>query len=349
MGGAPIEREGRIRYSKRMNMRSRISLVLSLSLFASGALLSSCSINRLATRAIADSLSGGGSGSTAGSFASDDDPTLVGEALPFALKMYETLLESAPDHVPLAVTTGSICVMYANAFVEHPAHLLADDDLRASRLGLLRAKKFYLRGLSYLERAAALRMKGWENIKADTDARAAALGSLDKRDGDLLYWYAASLLSAWALDPMDMALALRTAEARAVLERAAAIDPDYGEGSLDEIFLSLYASLPAELGGSREKALACYDAALAKSGGHAPGAMISLANLMIAEQDYPRFKEALEGVLALDPASRTDKRLVTILAQEKAAFLLDRAELLFWDLGDSGDDDWNEEEDMGEY
>lgn len=332
-----------------MKTRSRFTPGLIPLLIATGFLVPSCSINRLASRAIADSLSGGSSGGAAGSFASDDDPVLVGEALPFALKMYETLLETTPDHIPLTVTTGSICVMYANAFVEHPALLLADEDPRASHAGFARAKKFYLRGLTYLERAAGLRMKGWQEIKADDSGRATALATLDKRDCDLLYWYAASLLSAWALDPMDMALALRTTEARAVLERAATIDPDYGQGSLDEIFLSLYASLPPEMGGSREKALAYYDAALSKSKGHAPGALLSMANLMVKEQNYPRFKEILEGLLALDPEARKDKRLVTVLAQEKAAFLLDRAELLFWDLGDSGDDDWNEEEYMGEY
>lgn len=295
----------------------------------------SCSINRIATRAIADALSSSGSNS----FAQDDDLILVGEALPFALKMYETILESAPDHRALNVTTGSICVMYANAFIEHPARLLVDDNPKASREGLARAKKFYLRGLSYLERAAELRMKGWQEVKADEDSRTRALGRLGKEDMDLLYWYAASLLSAWAIDPMDMGLALRIGEARSMLDRAEAIDSGYGDGALHEVLLILYAALPEELGGSEEKALYHFESAIESSKGLSAGAYVQLASgLMVQKQDYPRFKELLEKALSVDSEANPPTRLMTILSQERARFLLGRAEMLFWDLGDS--DDW---------
>ncbi|MBI2229224.1 MAG: hypothetical protein HYU46_09005 [Deltaproteobacteria bacterium] len=56
-------------------------------------LLSGCSLNRVAVNVIGDALAGGG-----GVYASDDDPDLVREALPFGLKTFESLLAVSPDH-----------------------------------------------------------------------------------------------------------------------------------------------------------------------------------------------------------------------------------------------------------
>ena len=58
-----------------------------------GLLLSACSIKQTAVNMIGDALSGGG-----GVYASDEDPELVFEALPFGLKTYESLLETSPEH-----------------------------------------------------------------------------------------------------------------------------------------------------------------------------------------------------------------------------------------------------------
>ena len=53
----------------------------------------SCSINKMAINAVSDTLSGTGSADV---FTGDPDPELVGDALPFAIKMYEALLAKNP-------------------------------------------------------------------------------------------------------------------------------------------------------------------------------------------------------------------------------------------------------------
>ncbi len=53
---------------------------------------SGCSIKRMAINALA-------SGGT--TFESDDDPDLVGKALPFSLKLLESLLAESPRHTGL--------------------------------------------------------------------------------------------------------------------------------------------------------------------------------------------------------------------------------------------------------
>ena len=57
-------------------------------------------------------------------FTKDNDPDFVGDALPFAIKFYESLLASVPNHQGLRLRTGSLYVMYANAFLQTPADMM---------------------------------------------------------------------------------------------------------------------------------------------------------------------------------------------------------------------------------
>src|SRR2546427_12543180 len=84
-------------------------------LFASLAFCA-CSRRALASKAMADALSGTGSG-----FASDDDPELVREAVPFALKTMESLLPEQPEHVGLLTALASGFTQYGYAFVQQDA------------------------------------------------------------------------------------------------------------------------------------------------------------------------------------------------------------------------------------
>ena len=64
------------------------------------ALTTGCSLKTMAVKSVANTLS-----DTGDVFTRDDDPELIREATPFALKLYESLLESVPNHVPLLVST----------------------------------------------------------------------------------------------------------------------------------------------------------------------------------------------------------------------------------------------------
>ena len=57
--------------------------------------LNGCSIRQTAVNKLGDALAESGA-----NFASDDDPELVGQAVPFGLKTMEGLLEEAPRHAP---------------------------------------------------------------------------------------------------------------------------------------------------------------------------------------------------------------------------------------------------------
>ena len=94
--------------------RATHALLLPLSLVFLFA-LTSCSINRLAVRAVSGFLAGSGQSTV---FTGEDDPELVRDALPFALKTYESLLEADPTNAPLALATGRAYVSYAFAFIQ---------------------------------------------------------------------------------------------------------------------------------------------------------------------------------------------------------------------------------------
>ena len=86
-----------------------------------------CSIRKLAVNRIGDALSEGGS-----TFASDDDPELIEAALPFSLKLMESLLAQSPRHEGLLRALTSGFTQYAYAFVQQDAERLEDRDLAAA-------------------------------------------------------------------------------------------------------------------------------------------------------------------------------------------------------------------------
>ncbi|GHV86586.1 hypothetical protein AGMMS50230_21940 [Spirochaetia bacterium] len=296
---------------------------------------SACSINKLVINKVSDTLSGSGANAV---FLGDTDPKLVGDALPFAIKMYETLLDKNPNHSGLILTTGSLFVMYANAFVQGPAEMLPVEAYEEKRAGLDRAKKLYLRGAAILERDInskypALLSGEDADVEDATGDFAGKLAKINKEDVPLLYWYAAGTLSAYALNPFDISLGMRIPLLSALMERAYELDGDFNAGALDEFFLILYGSLPEGMGGDREKALVHYQKALEKSKGLSAGAYVAYAQtIAVAEQNYERFRFNLETALAIDPAADPSNTLVNIINQHKARYLLEKAPELFVDF-----------------
>src|SRR5260370_15336071 len=65
-------------------------------------LLSGCSVKRFAINKVGDSLANSGT-----TYASDDDPDLVGHAVPFGLKLMEALLAVSPNHAVLLFAASS--------------------------------------------------------------------------------------------------------------------------------------------------------------------------------------------------------------------------------------------------
>jgi predicted anti-sigma-YlaC factor YlaD len=305
-------------------MKNKILCALLLPLAA--LICTNCSINNMVANALTSNVGGT-------VFTGDTDPELVGDALPFAIKMFEALLDSTPKHQGLMLTTGSLFVMYANAFIQGPAEMLEIEDWQEREAALNRAKQLYLRGNTILYRALDTKYKGFINAVAQDDTREAALKKCKKEDVALLYWTVAGGLAAYSLDVLDFDLSIHLPEWSAMIIRAYELDPNYGGASLDEFLVIFYAALPELLGGDKEKAKVHYQRALEKTGGNSAGAHVTYAqSICVPAQDYETYKDCLEKALAIDPDADISTRLVTIVSQRKARWLLDNAYKYFSSL-----------------
>ena len=299
----------------------------------------SCSINKLAMNLVADALTGDGNADV---FTGDNDPQLVGDAIPFAIKMYEALLSQNPTHQGLINTTGSMFVMYANAFVQGPSEMLSQAQHEERVAAMARAKNLYLRGLELLYRGLELKYPGFGTAFRE-ERLPQMLSRMKREDVPALYWSAAAGLSAFSLNPFDLDLGLRIMEFYSLVERAYELDPDFNQGALDEFLLLFHASVPAGMGGDPTRIETYFERAVEKSGGNSAGVYVSYAqSICIPSQNYDKFKEMLERALAVDVDANPSNRLVNTISRRKARFLLDHAPQYFFML--STDDEWNDEE-----
>ena len=333
-------------------MRNRFIIIVFVPIFC--LIVQSCSINKIAIKAVSNALTKSGSSEV---FTSDSDPELVGDALPFAIKMYESLLSANPEHQGLLRMTGSLFVMYANAFIQKPAEQLPRTQFAERHAAQDKAKKMYLRGLDLLYRGLDLKYSGFAGVfngempadlQAQQKERLEILAKMKTDDVPSLYWAAAGGISAFSLSPLDFELNLRVSEFLALAERAYELDPEFNSGALDDFLLLFYASAPEVMGGDKTKAEMHFKRALEKSKGLFASPYVSYAQAVsIPAQDYDTFKECLQAALAIDPDSDPANRLVNIISQRKARFLLDSASQYFINIGsdDYWDDyDWNDED-----
>ncbi|MDR1858025.1 MAG: TRAP transporter TatT component family protein [Treponema sp.] len=272
---------------------------------------------------MANALTGDGGSAV---FTGDNDPELVGDALPFAIKMYEALLDATPKHQGLMLVTGSLFVMYANAYIQGPAEILPLEEWQARDAAVARAKQMYLRGSGILYDALEAKYRGFTKATEREADLQRMLGRCKKADAGLLYWAVAGGLAAYSIDVLDFDLSARIPEWKAMILRAYELDPGYGGAALDEFLVLFYASLPEMMGGDKAQAEVHFRRALEKTGGNSAGAYVSYAQAVcVPAQDYEAYKDWLEKALAIDPDADPSTRLVTIITQRKARWLLDNA------------------------
>ncbi len=300
---------------------SAVAMILPALFFSSA-----CSIKKLAMNQVANALTGSSSSTV---FTGDNDPELVGDALPFAIKMYESLMTANPRHPGLRLQTGSLYVMYANAFLQTPASMLPEAEYEKQEFTYMRAKNLYLRGRDIILVCLEDRYPG---LRAGLQKREydKALQRTTRKDAPLLYWAGAGWLGAFAIDPFDMDLGMTLPAAAALIEKAYKLDPDFSAGALHEFYILYYGSLPEYMGGDLKKARDHFVKALSVSGGKSATPYLSLAtSVTVKEQNLAEFKELLDKALAIDPEASPENRLVNVLNQRKARWLLEHADDFF--------------------
>ena len=283
-----------------------------------------CSVRKFAVNKVGDALASGGS-----TYTSDDDVELVGGALPFSLKLVESLLAESPKHRGLLLTAASGFAEYAYAYVQEDADELAGVNLERSMALRARARRLYLRGYRYGMRGLEA---GYPGIGAalaqDPDA---ALARVKKRDIALLYWTAAAHGLAVSASKDDPEMIAQLPEVEAMIRRASQIDETWNGGALEEFLISVESARAGVKAADRqEKMLRLYRRSEALSGGKRASLYVSYAeNAMVPAQNRAQFKELLDKALAVDVDRETDARLANLIAQRRARWLLGRTDELF--------------------
>jgi predicted anti-sigma-YlaC factor YlaD len=284
--------------------------------------LPACSIKRLAINKVADALVSGGD-----VYASDEDPELVRDAVPFALKTIEGLLAEVPDHSGLLIASCAGFTQYAYAFVETDAELIEPTDWSRAEELRARALKLYLRGRDYCLRELEARWPGvGDRLMREPDT---ALAATRENDLETLYWTAASWGAAISLGKDRPEIVADLPAVTALLRRVLELDDDYEAGAAHELMIVLE-SLPANMGGSLERAREHYDRAVELSAGRRAGPHLAWAtSVSVAEQDREEFERLLRRALEVDPDAEPSKRLQNLIVQKRARSLLERVDDLF--------------------
>jgi predicted anti-sigma-YlaC factor YlaD len=282
-----------------------------------------CSVKRMAVNSLGDALASGSSST----FARDDDPELVRDATPFALKTIESLLDASPRHRGLLTAAASGFTQYGYAFVQQEADFTEADDLDRATQMRQRAKRLYLRAADYGLRGLEVDLPGFrDGLTADADA---ALARAGRKHVALLYWTGAAWAAALAVDITDPGLATRQSVIEKVMRRALALDEAFDQGALHDFFISWEAA-HAGTGGSMAAARTHFARAVELAAGRRVGPFVTLAEAVsITENNRIEFEKLLNQALAVDVQRAPDQRLANIINQRRARWLLSRAEDLF--------------------
>jgi len=264
----------------------------------------------------------------AGVYASDDDPELIGAALPFGLKTYEVLLAGQPRHRALLLATASAFVGYAHAFVLLPAERLVTTDYRRARQLRRRAARLFRRGRDYAVTGLELDHPGWGG-RLRTDP-ATALAELGPEAAPLLYWTGAGWGGAIAAEPGAPSGLAELPVVEAIMRRVLALDEGYGHGAAHEFFISYEGGRSALMGGSVERAMHHFQRAVELAHGQRAAPYLAVATTVaVQRQDEALFLEMLHTILAMDVDQAPAWRLENRIAQEQAAWLMDHRQDLF--------------------
>ena len=277
--------------------------------------MTACSPRLLLVRGMADGLAAQGQ-------APEDDLVLAREASAFYLKLSESLLQEAPEHLGLSQSLASGFTQYAYAFVAFEAERIESRDSRAAQTLRERAARLYARGKGHALAALERSQRGFG--RALESARPADWPVLKTEHIGLAYWAAASwggLISLSKDHPdtvADLPLAMRLAQL------AYAQQPDYGQGALAGLMASLEQARP---GGSSAQALRYFDQAIALAGGVAAAPLVAKAEGVAQPGgDRAGFEALLRQALAVAAAH---PGLQNAVMRERALWLLASADDLF--------------------
>ncbi len=285
------------------------------------ALAGCASVQKVAVNKVGDALAGSGT-----VFASDSDPELIRAAAPFSLKLMESLLAGNPQHAGLLAAAAGGFTQYAYAFVQQEADELESVDIAAATARRIRARGLYLRGRDYGLRGLEAAHPGLSAaLRANPTA---ALVVCRAEDARLLYWTAASWAGAIAATKDDPQLIADLPAVSALIDRALAVDEAWDAGAIHSFLITYEMSRAGADPAARARSH--FERAVALSDGRQASPYVAYAEAVcVQQQDRTEFERLLRQALAINPDERPEWRLVNLIMQRRARWLLGRLDELF--------------------
>src|SRR5260370_22823072 len=165
---------------------------LALLLVLAATLANGCSVKKFAINKLGDSLANSGT-----TFASDNDPEFVGQAVPFSLKLIEGLLAESPKHRGLLFAAASGFTQYSYVYVQQPSEEIETAAVEQSEVLRARARNLYLRARDYGLRGLEAKHRGFTSALSENPN--SAVRAARAADVPLLYWTAVSWGAAISL------------------------------------------------------------------------------------------------------------------------------------------------------
>jgi predicted anti-sigma-YlaC factor YlaD len=287
-------------------------------------IMSGCSVRAFAVKKIGDAIANSGT-----TFSSDDDPQLVRDAVPFSLKLIESLLAESPDHQGLLLAASRGFTQYAYAYIQEDADEIESRDLTAATELRTRAKHLYLRARNYGLRGLEVKYPAFGKAVRE-NAQSAAAKVTRRSDVPLLYWTAASWGAAISVSKDDPGLIADQPVVEALIDRALRLDEKFENGSIHGFLINYEQARQGATGDSADRSRKHFERAMELSEGKLASPLVSFAETVcVAKQDRTQFESLLKRALEIDPKARPDWQLENLVMQRRARWLLTRTDELF--------------------
>ena len=295
-------------------------LVLAAAVAASG-----CSPRKFAINRLGDSLANSGT-----TFASDNDPEFIGQAIPFSLKLIEGLLAESPKHRGLLFAAASGFAQYSYVYVQQPSEEIESDDLAKSDGLSARARNLYLRARDYGVRGLEAKHRGFA-VQLREDPKS-AVQTAKAGDVPLLYWTAVAWGAAISVAKDRADLVAEQPQVEALIDRAYQLRPDYDHGAIDQFLISYESARQGAKGDFAVRSKMHFDRAVALTNAQMAAPFVAYAeSVSIQKQNRAEFESLLKQALGVNPDSRPEWRLSNLVMQRRARWLMSREDTLFLD------------------
>jgi len=283
-----------------------------------------CAVKKIAVNKLGNALASGGT-----TYSSDNDPELVREAVPFSLKLMESLLDESPKHRGLLLAACKGFTEYSYAFVQEDADEIEGQNLAEATRLRARARSLDLRARDYGLRGLEVRYPGFGKALRETP-KGAVRRITSAREVPSLYWTAASWGEAITLSKDNPDLIADQPIVEALIDRAYKLDPDFEAGAIDGFLVAYEPSRQGAKGDPLARSREHFTRAVALSHGQLAGPYVSLAETVsVQKQDRAEFQSLLNRALAIDADAKPEWRLENLVMQRRARWLLARVDDLF--------------------